>query len=493
MNSVALKIAMLLSLLTFLPNIVNAGGAGPGGGDPYTQQFMNLAHKLSVYLKENPNNLTIPFSVDEFSKKVQLLDESIKDEGIPDKIEFTDKILHDRDGVEKPAIFSAVTNSIHVNRKAWRSFTKTEKLAQIIMEVSGLLNSQLRYETAVDLVANRAEIISNIILRDAEKFDIPGWRVAGEDRTQFSQLTEKSILIDAGILGQGDSSLQTLKFLKNPNSQQLWSEKIWKAWVNIDKAFFMVASPSYDRVILSVLYVGQEGDGTLNTKAYSLQFEKSRTVYSGACADPGKLSSLDRIKTCFLDLNYYYPTDNLVSSRLGHVNTGASYEDAINSLQNLMSSLEVSIIYFFAKNEATILEALRENFIVDYSRTIIPSRLGGHLVAFQAAPLANGLIPNLVGPFDKSPFWIKSPEAPSEKVVKLYRATQFLAENGLVFADYNIRCPGTGKGSRIIEKSKLDLKQCMWTAMYGDFEGEFYNAMEQISSYDETQRKWIKR
>jgi hypothetical protein len=137
-----------MSLLLFVVVCALAPPAGAvaqaSGGDPMVQEFLTRAETLAIYFVGYEPMLKLPFSAAAFATKVKEL---------PGKVEFTDDILHDRDGVEKPAVFNHETGLIRVNRVAWNLFSDRRQLVQVMMEISGLLKVSLRYETADHLAS----------------------------------------------------------------------------------------------------------------------------------------------------------------------------------------------------------------------------------------------------------------------------------------------------------------------------------------------------
>jgi hypothetical protein len=135
-------------------------GTRDSGGDPMTQEFLTLAENLAKYFVDYQAMLNLPFPASAFAAKVRELDASIKNESVPDKIEFTDAVLRDRDGVEKSAVFNQDTGLIRVNRTAWSLFSDRQRLVQVTLEIGGLLKVPLRYETADRLVGDSAEALA---------------------------------------------------------------------------------------------------------------------------------------------------------------------------------------------------------------------------------------------------------------------------------------------------------------------------------------------
>ncbi len=211
-----------------------------------------------------------------------------------DLIQFTDEKLVDSYQIEKAAFFDRATFSITVNREFWRKASSEERLILATMEVFGLLNMQdARYETAAELVRNRAAVILSIPLPHDGTYVKPGWRIAGRDPDQFGRLTEEDVLIDAGVLGKDVATTQRLiKFLENPFADAEWSALLKKAETQRRAAYLLVSSPQANRVAIVALYKTKYDDGKAGGEAYWLQLTKSRQVYEGPCA--GEATSFAR-------------------------------------------------------------------------------------------------------------------------------------------------------------------------------------------------------
>ena len=487
--------SLLIILSIFLaPMTILAGKESGGGGDPYSQQFVDLGYKLGEFFNLNPFNLNIPFSAQDFVAKIKIIDDSIKDEIAPDKLEFTDDKLTDKDGVEKSAVFDRDTNSIQANRRAWRNYSIGEKLVQVTMEVSGLLGAPLRYENAAALVESRSSIISKIIINEKTEYKIPGWRVVSGDADEFSRLTKNDIIIDGGILGDGDQNHPAAAFFKQPLANKQWIEKIFTGWVNgSSAAYFLVAAPNHERTVLASIQIIQDANDAKNhgnnlmARVYLINFERNHTVFTGPCANPEKLSPLERIKTCYLDLQTYYPTDDLISTTL---NKNASNEKIVSTIEELVKQMGVKVTTAFAKNQKTVLAALREYYITDYSRTLIPY----HGFLLETAAKAHGLVPSLVGSFGETAFWVKTSEV-DKADLKLYKATQALAENELVFTDFNVYCEGLARSTLVKRKRFLELerqRKCHYTSVGGSIVKDLYKTMNENGfTYDEEKSKWV--
>jgi hypothetical protein len=144
----------LLSLLGAVSwAVAPASASAPAKVDPMVQEFLTRAETLGIYFLGYEPMLKLPFAASAFAAKVKELGASIESESLPDKVEFTDEILHDRDGVEKPAVFNHETGLIRLNRAAWNLFGGRRRLVQVMMEISGLLKVPLRYETADHLAS----------------------------------------------------------------------------------------------------------------------------------------------------------------------------------------------------------------------------------------------------------------------------------------------------------------------------------------------------
>ncbi|MCB0355664.1 MAG: hypothetical protein KDD40_01575 [Bdellovibrionales bacterium] len=121
--------------ITLLVCTTAGAGSKDSGGDPKVQQYLDFAYQLSVFFKENPLNFDLTFSADEFSEQVKKMQNSIADENIEDMIQFTNEILKDSSGIEKPAIFNSESQIITVTDSKWMQFSLEEKMFNVAMEV----------------------------------------------------------------------------------------------------------------------------------------------------------------------------------------------------------------------------------------------------------------------------------------------------------------------------------------------------------------------
>lgn len=492
-----LGLGAFASLMCTMANL-SVAGTKDSGGDPMTQQFIEDARKLAIYFLANPYRVSLPFDSKDFDALAGKIDESIKDEGLPDMVEFTDEKLKDKGGVEKSAVFFEDPILIRVNRAAWKNFSTEERLVQVIMELSGLLKTPKRYEEAQGLIEGRASVIASIPLRDpSKKYSKPGWRLVGEDPDQFGEVSQQDEFFDVGELGKGDEANRlAVEFFKNP-LQYSWSDSIVRTIAEKRKAFIVSSGVDQKRATVSVVTlqrVAPRGEGNPESKpeyhfkVYSLRFKKIGTAFVGPCADPLKLPPHQRVTLCYLDSNLYYAEDDVFVRNFGSELDPEKYWKAFESLMRCFGD---SLTEFYALNSEVLAEALRSFYITDYSRTVRDNKSN---IILQAAVSAHGLEASLMGPFDEAKFWRKT-GTPNPKAIRLYAAAQALAENGLVFTGINMSCPE--KKGLIIEKAEYDRlissDSCVWHGMGYQFDATLFSAMVEAGfRYDPAARKWAR-
>ncbi|MBL7546028.1 MAG: hypothetical protein JNL11_19570 [Bdellovibrionaceae bacterium] len=436
------------------------GGQSGGGGEPMAQQFIVLAKQLAIFFKDNPFKIQLPFAADDFKNKVEQLDKSLQIAGEKALVEFTEDILRDYAGKEKPALFDRLDSSVLVNRTAWLNYSKDPegRLALVTKEIAGLVGvNDYRYEESLKIVHNRAALILSIPLNEKDEDNgsnsSSGMRIVGQDHKQFDRINEADVLIDGGILGTGDANNQRVdKFLNNPSQDEEWYEAVQLAWKKNRAAYFLLAGPDGNTASISSIYPAQWASKETGLGMYSLMFVKYKQIYDGPCVGTAKsLSALERLKNCFLSQNHYGAYDTLSDQKYATPVTPQSIADALRSVT---TDFKGRLLYLFAWDKRVLQAAIRDNFIVNYSSLAIPlyeSRILSQTLA------AHGLVPSLVGPFAATPFWVKTSKQPIS-AIRTFTALKTLADLGLSFMDSGTQCVlGEEKyrGPQLIAQSKI--------------------------------------
>jgi len=481
-----LGIFFVQSILFF----AHAGREG-GGGDPRAAQALIMAKQLAIFYKQNPIKLEIPFSADEFSKRVQVLENSFATPDQRHLIEFKNTVLYDKNHVEKAGTFDdevpADEAQIRLSTSLWNNFTTEERLIQINIEILGIMKIKNRYELAMSLVHNHSALIASIPLPDDMSYHKKGWRISGQDPDQFGRLTNEDHILDGGTLGQGSELNKRMKnFLKNPLQDSAWTSQIMEAWTTQHRPFYLLFnSPDGNNASITAIYPIQENK-EFSVHAYSLFFTKFRQIFEGPCTDTASsLSALDRLNNCYLDQSNYDAHDVLTRSLI-----------SLNSTQNLMDiglpaltlELKNDLLHFYAHSEQNLSKVLLNYFITDYSSTI-PSNQN---TVRKAALSAFGLAPTLDGPFLNVPFW-KTTKKKSIPDIRLYEASKALALHNLVFVDQNTQCQSFNSVSLVSRDIyEKEIGKCIYTTMGLEFPEPLYKAMtENGFYYDYNNQKWI--
>ena len=441
-------VGLSISLTGLLPaQMAFAGANGSGGGEPIAQQFIATAERLAIFYKENPFHASLPFSADAFKQKVEVLDQSLKDENAKALLECTDTVLKNHAGIEKAALFDQSSSSIRLNRSAWRLYDKDPegRLALITMEISGLIGlTESRYENALALVHGHAAVILSIPL-DADKRGgsnaTDGMRVVGQDPDQFNHITDLDVLIDGGVLGTGDAGNQRVeRFLNNPAQDKEWFSSIQTAWKNNRPAFLLLAGPDGNTASISSIYPAVWSESTdEGVGIYSLFFRKYRQIYDGACVgEARKLSALDRLTNCYLESAHYAAYDTVSSAKYP---TPRSSDAFAKASQDAMGKLKSGLLFFFAQDERALETAVRDNYLQNYSSLVI-SLYKRHVL--NQTLRANGFVSSLVGPFPNTAYWIKT-SAQDAPAIRSFSALKALAKLGLGFMDGGTACSLNGQ------------------------------------------------
>lgn len=492
-----------LSILAISLTAGADGGQSGGGGEPMAQQFITLAKQLAIFYSENPFKSKLPFNAENFKIKVSKLDKSLQIHGKTALIEFTDDILKDYAGVEKPAIFNKEKSSIRVNRKGWLSYQKDAegRLALVTMEIAGLLDvKDNRYEICLDLVRNHAAVILSIPL-GKEKLEgsnaTDGMRIVGQNADQFNHISVEDIIIDGGVLGKGNALNRRVEdFFNNPAGDSDWYSLIQKAWKKDRPAFLILTGPDGNTASVSSIYSGVwKKSNESGIGIYSLFFVKYRQIYEGVCeGEAQSLSALNRLRNCFLANKYYYAYDDLNQSKFDSNGMTSAIQEAINSLKQ-------AHIYFFAMDKRVMEAALRDNFLVNYSRLVKADYLHENYILKKSLQ-ANGFVPSLIGPFTNSTFWTKINQTPPIDAVRFTEALKTLAEFNLGFFDSGTVCSlngNTDKGPSLVKLSRINEyysnEQLNCRSIYTfrpNLENELFSAMLNFGFYFNYQSKqWL--
>lgn len=479
---------MMLSFLFI--SVSFAGGTKDSGGDPMVQQFLDMGHRLSQYFSLNPYKADLGFDPKKFQEIIVDLDQSIKDEAVEDKLEFTSLVLKDSSGVEKPAIFNSVGGSIKVNRECWTVFTKEQRLIQVALEVTGLMDLESRYEIVGRLLENKAQFILAMNITSARRdYTLPGWSIVGQDPGQFAKITSDQVLLDGGVLGTGAQNLASLlQFFNNPFAHQDWMAQIDRGWKEDHRFYLLLHTPAGNWASVSSFYVTRD-DQFLYFNIYTLVFEARGPIFREDCRpEVRQIDPLTRLKQCYLDQNLYYPNDSLVVERVELKNLDMNKLELGFKKSN--KKFEQVLVNKLAKSTTHVSGALRDYFLTDYSKVMWPAYFQKLI---QLATLdAHYIDPSLVGPFAETPFWMKSGTRelrPSS--TKLFKAAKLMAENNLVFDDVTAQCNsldeehGELSGPFVINKylyqKYLQAQKCMHVAMLqNDVEETLYGLLENL-------------
>jgi hypothetical protein len=238
-----------------------------------------------------------------------------------------------------------------------------------------------------------------------------------------------------------------------------------KAWSKNRRAYLMAHGMGGQMASISAI--------DSEYKSYSLYFEKTGNDFNGPCSSDysiQELTPLLRLQKCYLNENLYWPYDSLASNTLDLVQT---------------------MIWYYAYNLESLQEAVRNNYLTDYSRAIRSERAENRILL--EALWAHGLEGNLIGPFDGTTFWKKTGKA-NYKSMRLYQAAKALAEKDLVFVDTNIRCKDF-RGPLVLEKEKYlsaIAQRCVYHRMGFDLETDLYKSMiAKGFYYDDSKQTWI--
>lgn len=509
------KIFIVLIVTVLLP-VFTIAGTKDSGGDPMVQQFLDYGRKLSIFFEKNPYSIVLSFNAQDFSQIVKDLEKSIKDENLTDRIEFTDSVLHDKDGVEKPAVFNGETGIITVNRDEWRKDTPEERLIQVMLEISGLLKTPLRYENAEQMIRSRASVILSIPVRDPDtEYSGPGRQIVGTDPSIFGKIRDEKILLDMGFFGSGDEkNHQTVAFLTSP-------EKFPNGLFNLaarasreDGLFLQFNGIGGDKAYVShiTLRVGESSDPgkrVLRIQIYSLLFERYNQVYLGDCYEGGiKLNPLDRLNHCYLNQQVYRSYDDLYNGQVEidvdpskpEVSLDSEMFDKVLAPEMIktVSELHESLLGYFSIDTDTLRAALRDHFVNDYSRALYQEY--GQIALLLASAHTFGLEPTLDGPFVETAFWEKK-SGKDSSAKRFYEAARALGEHGLVYVDHNIKCSPSQEGKNdgfqgpyVISKKKiLEHRDCISYLMgIMDYEAGLFKAMAAYGFYyDAKAEVWI--
>lgn len=507
---------LLVSLNAFAQH--RRGPGDGGGGDPLTQQFIVMGKQLAAFYGVNPFSAQLPFLANEFSKKIETIDESIRNEDIKDLVEFVPEILRDQDGVQKIALFNKKEGSVQVNIERWKQASDEERLIAITMEVSGLLSVPLRYENAYNLVKNRTALIVSVPYRtEKTNLDTSGGesRLVGYNQDQFAQITSNDVVIDAGVIGLGtENEKRLINFLSNPMSDKEWSVLVKKAWDMERPAYLTASTKDRSKAFVSSIYLTYQYSHTEENpidvgevSIYSFFFTKLKQVYLGPCSsgyEAKDFSAVDRILNCYINPQYYRALD---FSDRALVPTAEAQEILQATLGKALHSLKESLDFIFATDEDIVEDALRENYIYNYLSLfeVFPPHYNRILTASLRA---HQLKPSLTGPFENSAFWVKTSEK-DERSLRFYLAMKTLAENDLGYIGQHSSCYLKDKDHRAVEGTVLDgpavvslkklkelkrLGHCVgWQKDKEEIDLQLYRAMKKEGFYyDYSTKQWFR-
>ena len=412
---------------------LNGPGEG-GGGDPDTQLFIVLSRKLSVFFRENPSRVDLPFQPQAFEEIVSRLDKSIKDPTLADLVEFTPEPLKDQNLVSKVALFNQHDFTIKVNRPYWTAANDQDKLILITMEITGLLGAELRYEKARDLVQGKVPLILVMTIPgDGEKTPI-NWHIAGQDANIFARITAGDVLIDGGVIGTGSTSNQRIaRFLANPLQDQEWMALARQAFQRQMPAYIILR----DQAGLRASITGFRETATAASPrrpglaTYSLLFSAKSTPV-GACSHTStELSALDRLRNCFFDVRFYSLWDAQIGRTFNENDEPSRQKAWLETFQELSERL----VNHFANSTATLAATLRNALLQDYS-SLLPVYFQTKIM--REASLAGGLLPSLLK--GETAFWEMTTKRNS-KSVRFVAALEAMAKDRVgLYPGHESRC-----------------------------------------------------
>lgn len=405
-------------------NQLTGPGEG-GGGDPDAQSFIQLSYKLSRFYTENPTVLDLPFDAEAFQAEVEKLDASLKDPDAIDLVEFTEQVLKDSAGVTKVALFDKTSGKIQVYRPYWSEASDEDKFVLITMEIAGLLDVDVRYETARAFVKDRAPMIFAMPVHGSGEQTPIGWWMAGQDPNLFSRISEHDVVIDGGIVGTGSENNQrVIEFMENPLADEDWVQKARPAFEQKLPAYFLLRDESGQRASLTAFRETDTG-----VAIYSLYFVAS-SIPVGTCRHTAtELSALERLNSCLFDKRFYRLYDSTSSAAIPE---GGSHEDAWNKA---FGKLHDTLKRHYSSSSEYQDDALDESLIQDLSNLFPPQFRS--IVRIRSLE-AHHLVPTL----GKGPvaFW-KVEENENSEAIRFYQALKTLSNNNLGFyAGQHPRC-----------------------------------------------------
>lgn len=474
-------------------------GTKDSGGDPYVQQFLNRAKKISEYFRANKVEVEGVLDIDEFFRTVAKIDGSIKDESVADLLEFTDEVLKDKDGVTKPAVFNRETGLIRVNREVWKNFNSEERLIQVALEVSGLMGVQDRYQRIERLLRGKAEKIESIPDEAVELYS--GVRqMSNANFKVFSSISDKDYLIDGGVMGSG--SPQTKDFVEALKDWRRHPDMFNAMIDNLlagKRVFFVIHSIKGNYASMGFTTIERpdaaNGVSEIRFQTNLIHLRKTRPIFDGPCSgEAPTLSTLDRVRQCYLDATLYRYMNDYIEA---YVDPEQGQNAADQEIHRMFNEFHDRLVAHYALNVEALRRVLRENLIVDYSMV---SRFDHEKEIMEASIRAEKFIPSLVGPFLQSEFWVKTDDE-DYRSIRIYKAARFAAENQLLYFDGNfvgreisddlplVRGPILLR--RDIAEKYLSSGEWSYHSLGMDFEASFYDAFTEAGFwYDSQDKQW---
>lgn len=446
-----------------------------GGGDPDAQRFIFLSSKLARFYSENPSNLELPFSADDFSAAVARLDASLKDPAAVDLVSFTQAQLLDEDGVQKVALFDKILGTIQIHRPYWSAATDEDKFILINMEIAGLLGIDVRYEQALALVKDRAALIFAMPVAETGESTPIGWWLAHQDPNIFARISANDIVIDGGVIGTGSATNQrVVEFLANPANDQEWYSLAQQAFTQGLPAYLLLRDADGTRATLTAFRQTPNGFPTYTL----LFFTKSKPV--GQCEhNASELSTLERIKNCLFDTRFYQTGD----------------------MESVFSDLAQNLENHFAYSTEILETALQFFLIQDYTGIVTPQFRSYVLIKTVRA---HGLTPTLGK--NEIPFWERGSSI-NPQDLRFFKALERMAHDRMGFYPGQHRqcmylhagemLNSTDEKPRIVPLNELHvmIQEDRCLLRNGDgFDGKFYRALAQHGyEYDDLTSEWTLR
>ncbi len=283
------KMKKLLIIILSATVMQVSAGTKDSGGDPYAQNFIERAKKISLYLMENPKNSRFSFDVKAFDVKVREYSKSIEDESVKDLVEFVKDKPQDRFGVEKPAVFNSETGLIKVHIGSWDEYKNDDdRFILTMMEFLGLIEAENRYKVAESVIEEASLYLEKVSI---DVYNNPQFKGAVITRSLYKDVTENDLLIYVGTFGTGSQkNIDAVEFLKNPDSNPKLLEQIYDGLLSQKRVYLV-----FGGVLASgALKIGFD----LHLKNGDLALNEMSMVYHVPVSEYASLDKFADYKSC---------------------------------------------------------------------------------------------------------------------------------------------------------------------------------------------------